>query len=164
MKTLLICFFSLSTNIAASISPIIRDTSIDTPEKARVAIAATSYSGSGCPKGSVSSILSDDRTVVTFGFDKFQALIGPKAKSSDSSKNCEIKLGLSYPSEFQLSIVRATYHGYIRLDDGVTAKFLSNYFWSGQPQIKVRLEHRQRVWFWNWTSVLQSSIFTVQLF
>jgi hypothetical protein len=145
MKTLLIYFLPLGTNIAASILPIIRDSSIDTPEKAKVTIAATSYSGSGCPKGSVSSVLSDDRTVVTFGFDKFQALIGPKAKTSDSSKNCEIKLGLNYPSEFQLSIVRATYHGYIRLDEGVTAKFLSSYFWSRQPQVKVRPECLQRV-------------------
>lgn len=137
MKSHLFHIFLAVANIAATTIPDARDISLDAPEKAKVTIAATSYSGSGCPQGSVSTILSDDRTVVTFGFDKFQALIGPKAKSSDSSKNCEIKLGLNHPSEFQLAIVKATYHGYIRLDDGVTAKFLSNYFWSGVPNNKV---------------------------
>lgn len=100
------------------------------PERTQVTIGATSYSGSGCPQGTVSTIISDDRTVVTFGFDKFQAIIGPKADPKDSSKNCNIKLGLNYPGDFQLSVVKATYHGFLRLDDGVLARFSSNYFWA----------------------------------
>jgi len=34
-------------------------------------------SGSGCPQGTVSTSISDDRSTVTFGFDAFQAYIGP---------------------------------------------------------------------------------------
>lgn len=133
MKSIVRLYWVLFGSAAASASIIDRkDLQAERPDKKTVTIATTSYSGTGCPAGSVATILSEDRTVVTFGFDKFQAIIGPKAKPADASKNCAIKLGVNYPKDFQLSIVRATYHGYVRLDDGVSANFFSNYFWSGK--------------------------------
>ena len=144
-------FLVFAISLATSSALIARDSLAEIPPKETVKIAGTSYSGSGCPKGSVSTILSDDRTVVTFGFDKFQALIGPRAKPADASKNCEIKMQLRYPNEYQLSIVRATYHGYIRLDDGVTAQFLSSYFWdrphkTGAAPKSVKVSFYQCLW------------------
>jgi len=100
------------------------------PPPQQVSIASASYSGNGCPQGSVSSVISDDKSVVTFGFDRFQAIIGPKAAQSERSKNCQIHLNLRYPSGFQLSLMEATYHGYVRLDDGVSASFISSYYFS----------------------------------
>jgi len=95
-----------------------------------VTIEQSNYSGNGCPQGSVSSIISPDRSVITFGFDQFQAVIGPGGKPGDKQKNCQLHLGLRYPGGFQVSLVTATYHGYVRLDDGVTANFLSSYYFS----------------------------------
>jgi hypothetical protein len=95
-----------------------------------ITIQQSTYSGNGCPQGSVSAIISPDRSVITFGFDQFQAVIGPRAKPSDKQKNCQLHLGLRYPSGFQVSLMTATYHGYVRLDDGVTANFLSSYYFS----------------------------------
>jgi hypothetical protein len=75
--------------------------------------------------------MSNDKSTITFGFDAFQAVYGPNTKSSDWSKNCQLHLKLKYPQGFQVSVMTATYHGYVRLDDGVSANFLSNYYFSG---------------------------------
>jgi len=100
----------------------------DPPQQ--VTIEKTGYSGNGCPQGTVSTLLSDDHTVVTFGFDSFQAAIGPSVSAANKQKNCQIHLGLRYPSGYQLSVLQATYHGYVRLDAGVNANFISSYYFS----------------------------------
>ena len=43
------------------------------PPSDQITITSAMTSGNGCPQGSVSTSLSPDRTVVTFGFDAFQA-------------------------------------------------------------------------------------------
>lgn len=96
----------------------------------QVTIEKTGYSGNGCPQGTVSTLLSPDKSVVTFGFDSFQATIGPDAPAADKQKNCQLHLGLRYPQGFQVSVMTATYHGYVRLDPGVTANFISSYYFS----------------------------------
>jgi Domain of unknown function (DUF4360) len=109
-------------------APIIPVAAGDIPQQ--VTIEKTGYSGNGCPAGTVSTLLSPDKTVVTFGFDTFQATIGPNSNPSDKQKNCQLHLGLRYPAGYQLSIMTATYHGYVRLDPGVNANFISSYYFS----------------------------------
>lgn len=96
----------------------------------QVTISSSTYSGNGCPQGSVSSIISPDKTTITFGFDRFLAAIGPSAPQNGQQKNCQLHLDLRYPSGFQMSLVTATYHGYVRLDQGVEASFISSYYFS----------------------------------
>jgi len=100
------------------------------PSPDQITIVDVSTSGTGCPQGSVSTSLSPDGTVVTLGFDSFLALIGPTAAQADKSKNCQIHLDLQYPGGFQYAVVDAVYHGYARLDPGVTGTFLSTYYFS----------------------------------
>jgi Domain of unknown function (DUF4360) len=109
-------------------TPIVPVSAADVPTQ--VTIQQTGYSGNGCPAGTVSTLLSADKTVVTFGFDSFQATIGPGANPANKQKNCQLHLDLRYPSGYQLSIMTATYHGYVRLDQGVTANFISSYYFS----------------------------------
>ncbi|KAH8592997.1 hypothetical protein B0O99DRAFT_628600 [Bisporella sp. PMI_857] len=96
----------------------------------QITILGAETSGTGCPQGTVSSSFSPDGTVVTFGFDAFVAYIGPNAKQSEKSKACQIHLNLKYPGGFQFAVVEAVYHGYARLDAGVTGTFLSTYYFS----------------------------------
>jgi len=95
----------------------------------RIQIRSATYSGSGCKQGTVSTTISPDRSVITFGFDEFQATIGG-ANQQDQQKNCQIHLDLTYPGGFQMSVLDATYHGYARLDAGVRANFISSYYFS----------------------------------
>jgi len=124
--------FSPIALFAAAVSAIPLDAATDDLQAppGQVTIEKTGYSGNGCPQGTVSTLLSSDKSVVTFGFDSFQATIGPNSNPNDKQKNCQLHLGLHYPQGFQVSVMSATYHGYVRLDQGVSANFISSYYFS----------------------------------
>ncbi|KAJ4374930.1 hypothetical protein N0V83_002008 [Neocucurbitaria cava] len=102
----------------------------DAPDPNQITIVDTSYSGNGCPQGTVSTSTSPDHTVITYGFDAFQTYIGPGTVPADRSKNCQLHLNLKYPGGFQYAVVDATYHGWARMDDGVTGSFITTYYFS----------------------------------
>ncbi|KAK0725965.1 hypothetical protein B0H67DRAFT_481092 [Lasiosphaeris hirsuta] len=102
----------------------------DQPDPSQIQIQSSSFSGNGCPQGTVSTSISPDKTVITFGFDKFQTYIGPGVSPTEKSKNCQLHLSLKYPGGFQFSVVDSTYHGYAQLDKGVTGTFYSTYYFS----------------------------------
>ncbi|KAK8122949.1 hypothetical protein PG984_011619 [Apiospora sp. TS-2023a] len=102
----------------------------DLPDPDSIQIISASSSGNGCPQGSITTNISPDRTVITFGFDAFQTYIGPGTNVSDRTKNCQLHLNLKYPGGFQYALVDSTYHGYAQLEKGVTGTFLSTYYFS----------------------------------
>ncbi|KFA73419.1 hypothetical protein S40288_04197 [Stachybotrys chartarum IBT 40288] len=111
-------------------SPIDLPIVIDEPDPALIRITGVNWSGNGCPQGTVSTSISADRTIVTFGFDAFQTYIGPGLPMSERTKNCQLHLTLSYPGGFQFAVVESTYHGYAILERGVTGTFFSTYYFS----------------------------------
>jgi len=106
-------------------------------DPSQITISSVSFSGNGCPQGSVSTSISTDRTVVTFGFDSFQTYIGTGTSVSDHTKNCQLHLNLKYPGGFDFTVVDAVYHGYAQLDSGVTGTFLSTYYFSQDASATV---------------------------
>lgn len=126
MKTSFAAISLLAATSAAALGP-------NAPPAASIQIGEISYSGTGCPQGSATFILSDAKDIVTFGFDKFQATIGPSSPPGDSRKNCNIKMQLKYSDGFQMAIAETVYHGYTRLDDGVNAKFTTDYDYLKNP-------------------------------
>ncbi|EGS22611.1 uncharacterized protein CTHT_0010820 [Thermochaetoides thermophila DSM 1495] len=121
--------------VLAAASPIanpsvVPDGWADTPDPNDIQIVSATFSGSGCPQGSVSTSISPDKTVITFGFDKFQTYIGPGTTIADRTKNCQLHLNLKYPGGFQFAVVESTYHGYALLEEGVTGTFFSTYYFS----------------------------------
>ncbi|KAI8938224.1 hypothetical protein NX059_005885 [Plenodomus lindquistii] len=121
------------SKIAALILPALASAypqSGSAPDPSQITILDTTYSGNGCPQGSVSTSSSPDKTVITYGFDAFQTYIGPGTVPADRSKNCQIHLNLQYPGGFQYAVVDATYHGWARLDEGVTGSFITTYYFS----------------------------------
>jgi hypothetical protein len=100
------------------------------PDSSLITISAATFSGNGCPQGTVSTSVSPDKTVITFGFDAFQAYIGPGTAVQDRTKNCQLHLNLKYPSGYSFAVVESTYHGFAMLDSGVKASFLSTYYYS----------------------------------
>jgi len=123
-------FTALFLPFLAAAVPLTTEATAEVPAANQVTIVSASTSGNGCPQGTVSTTISTDRTVVTFGFDGFQTYIGPGTKTSDRTKNCQIFLNLKYPGGFTFAVLQATYHGYAQLDTGVTGTFLSTYFFS----------------------------------
>lgn len=109
-----------------------------TPAKATVTIGDITYRGSGCPPNSVSSILSDAKDLVTFGFDNFQATLGPEVPRQDNRRDCDLRMHLNYAAGYQITVVNTVYHGYTRLDNGVNAKFTTDYDFGTKEGKKVR--------------------------
>ncbi|KAI1816121.1 hypothetical protein GGS20DRAFT_583780 [Poronia punctata] len=103
------------------------------PDPSQIQIVSVSASGNGCPQGSVTTDLSPDRQVVTFGFDSFQTYIGPGIAKSENTKNCQLHLNLQYPGGFQYAVLESTYHGYAQVEKGVTGNFYSTYYFSQSP-------------------------------
>ncbi|GAB1312499.1 hypothetical protein MFIFM68171_02709 [Madurella fahalii] len=124
--------FLLPALVAASpVAQIVgNDGWADAPDPSQIQIVDASFSGSGCPQGTVSTSISPDKTVITFGFDAFQTEIGPGTRMPDRTKNCQLHLSLKYPGGFQFSVVESTYHGYAQLEKGVTGNFYSTYYFS----------------------------------
>ncbi|KAJ3269048.1 hypothetical protein HDV01_001917 [Terramyces sp. JEL0728] len=104
------------------------------PDPSQITIKSISYAGTGCPAGSVSSVLSTDATTFTMIMSSFVASSGPGTKITDSRKNCQINLNLHYPSGFAYSIASVTYRGYVQIPDGITATQSALYYISGQTQ------------------------------
>jgi hypothetical protein len=102
----------------------------DLPDPREIQITSATWSGNGCPANTVSTNISPDRTVITFGFSSFQTYIGPGVSPIERSKNCQLHLNLKYPGGFQFAVVDSTYHGFALLEPGVTGTFLSTYFFS----------------------------------
>ncbi|KAI1655893.1 hypothetical protein F4813DRAFT_148081 [Daldinia decipiens] len=123
-------FIALLAPVLAVATPIGIIGGSDTPQPDEISIISASASGNGCPQGTVTSDLSTDRKVITFGFDAFQVYTGPGTKPADKTKNCQLHLNLKYPGGFQFAIVESTYHGYAQLETGVTGTFYSTYYFS----------------------------------
>ncbi|EAA35841.1 hypothetical protein GE21DRAFT_649 [Neurospora crassa] len=105
----------------------------DAPDPKQIQIASATFSGNGCPQGTVSTSISPDKTVITFGFDRFQVYIGKGYNPTERTKNCQLHLNLKYPGGFQFSVLESTYHGYAFLEPGVTGTFFSTYYFSQAP-------------------------------
>ncbi|KAK6223524.1 secreted protein [Colletotrichum tabaci] len=123
-------FLAFLLPVLAMTAPLVPSGMGDAPDPKEIQIVKASFLGSGCPQGSVSTTLSPDGTVITFGFDRFQTYIGPGVPMSEKSKNCALHLSLKYSGGFQFALVESTYHGYAQLEEGVTGTFYSTYFFS----------------------------------
>jgi hypothetical protein len=109
------------------------------PNPTDVQIESFVYGGTGCPSNTVSSVLSDDRTIMTLIFDQYVAQIGPGVSVTENRKNCQLNIDLRYPGGFQYSVFSADYRGYAYLDPGVTGVQKSIYYFSGQTaQVRNR--------------------------
>jgi hypothetical protein len=120
---------ALAASAYAAPSSVARTVS---PDPSQVYIKGITYGGTGCPQGSLSSFISADRQTFTLIFDQYVASIGPKVAITENRKNCQLNIDLQYPSGFQYSVFNTVYRGYVDLDDGVTARQQSTFYFSGQ--------------------------------
>jgi len=100
------------------------------PSPELITFGSATFSGNGCPQGTVSTSVNPDKTVITFGFDAFQAYIGPGTSYMDRTKNCQLHLNVKYPKGYNFAVLSSTYHGFALLEGGVNADFFSTYYYS----------------------------------
>ncbi|KAF2239065.1 hypothetical protein EV356DRAFT_528366 [Viridothelium virens] len=117
---------------AALVLPPVPENSGTAPNASQVQIESLTYGGTGCPQGTVASVISDDRTTMTLIFDSYVASMGSGIAITENRKNCQLNINLQYPGGFQYSIFSADYRGFAELDAGVNGTQQSTYYFSGQ--------------------------------
>lgn len=106
----------------------------DGPSGHEVKIAGFTYGGSGCPSGTVGSMLSSDLTTLTLIYDKFIAQAGPGLQPKDYRENCQTNVKLQYPQGWQFSVFKADYRGHVTLPENDTGTVKANYYFSGSSE------------------------------
>jgi hypothetical protein len=66
-------------------------------------IQSITFSGTGCPQGSVGQSLSNDRTSFTLIFDHYVASTGPATAASEATKDCRFDIVLSLPHRWRVT-------------------------------------------------------------
>jgi hypothetical protein len=93
-----------------------------------VTMTVVMSNGRGCPDGTVSSALSEDGTVATFGFDAHETYFGPSYPPSRKVQDCIVNLQFDFPLGFRYIFVDSTYHGSARLAPGMEATVDSKFY------------------------------------
>ncbi|KAI9147295.1 hypothetical protein HJFPF1_13334 [Paramyrothecium foliicola] len=83
---------------------------------AAAAINSVTFTGSGCPPGSVGGLLSSDRLHRTMIFEDYRAFV------TDPSKDCKITISFTMPSGWTGASLRSDYRGYALLASGAKAE------------------------------------------
>ena len=115
--------------VAATGTPAHATEELQGPENFKVNMIY--MNGTGCPKGSVTVAVEEDREAFVIAFSKFTAEVGPNAKPTDMRKACKVGISLDIPSDFTYSVTRMVHSGYANLAAGATAQEKSIYNWTG---------------------------------
>lgn len=89
-----------------------------------IRIRNMTYSGTGCPEGSVAANLAPDAQAVTLLFDSFAI---DQSGTGTTSKDCKVKLKLRMPSGWSVGIFAVDFRGYASLEQGVRGRQMAGY-------------------------------------
>jgi hypothetical protein len=131
MQLLDIIVFFAGLAVAA---PTLAERDGDHPSGHEVEIRGFTYGGTGCPQGSLSSQISDDKTVLTLLYDKFTAQAGKNIQPVERRKNCQVNVKIHFPQGWQFSIVKADFRGYADIPKGASGTCKATYYFSGHTQ------------------------------
>jgi hypothetical protein len=109
----------------------------DAPPPGSVSIQSFSYGGSGCPQGSVGSMITPDQTQIELLFDKFAAELDTKKTTFGSQANCSVSFELKYPSGWSVSWDRVEQSGSVNLSGGAQGQIRSRFYIPGNGGFDV---------------------------
>jgi hypothetical protein len=102
-----------------------------------VSIDSVTYSGDGCPPGSVAIGLSPDGEAFTVAFSSLFAAVGSGIAATDATHHCQLHIKLTVPPGWSYALASVDYRGYVALDPGLTATRQSRYHISGESPVKA---------------------------
>jgi len=96
-----------------------------------IALGVPGYGGSGCPAGSVSTVLSPDMKTLSLIFDQYEVSAGGATGRSYERKSCNVAIPVHVPNGYSISIFSVDYRGFNHLPRGATSQFNVEYFFAG---------------------------------
>ncbi|WP_433262182.1 DUF4360 domain-containing protein [Actinosynnema sp. CS-041913] len=130
----------------------------DVPPPGVIYVDVVTVNGSGCPKGSVATVVSDDRQAFTVTYSKYIAKVGPGTTATDFRKNCQLALDVKVPQGFTYGIAKIDYRGYAKLDRGITGVQKANYYFQGLSETVYKSHSYDGAYDDNWEAVDQIPI------
>lgn len=117
------------------------------PKVSDVEIKKAEVSGSGCPKGTASVIVTNSKPNGPADYFQVTADDFMVSKPGVSNKFCNIVLDIKYPGEWTYSILDVETDGYGEIYQGHSSVFLLEFSWrnSGQKPKKIR-EIKTKPW------------------
>jgi Domain of unknown function (DUF4360) len=73
----------------------------DLPPFDQVSLVDVVYGGSGCPAGTLSKAISDDKQLITLLFDQYEVESGPGIPPSKNRAACQLNLKMHFPQGWQ---------------------------------------------------------------
>ncbi|WP_246250790.1 MULTISPECIES: DUF4360 domain-containing protein [Actinomadura] len=102
-----------------------------------VSIEVASVNGSGCPQGTSSVVISENRTAFTVNYSEYLAYAGGEAPPTAFRKNCQINLRVRHPANYTYGIIGADHRGFAGLQAGATGLVRTSYYFQGSPTNQV---------------------------
>lgn len=96
-----------------------------------IRLGEPAVAGSGCPSGTVSTVLSPDQKQLSILFDEYIVEAGSNGKKL-SRKSCNIAIPVHVPQGFSVSIFKVDYRGYAYVPRRGMGSFKVEYFFAGQ--------------------------------
>jgi Domain of unknown function (DUF4360) len=96
------------------------------------------YAGTGCPNGTVASVLSPDNTALSVLFDQYVAEAGESNGKTMDRKNCSLGIPIKVPGGYSVSVIKVDYRGYTFIPRGARVRFDVEYFFAGSRGPAIR--------------------------
>ena len=100
-----------------------------------------SYRGTGCPEGTASVALTDDKKTLSVLFDEYVVEAGENAdvdpqniRKGRTFKNCRVTIPLDVPAGFHVAVVQVDHRGFVSVPEGGKAAFASAVFFRSRNQ------------------------------
>jgi hypothetical protein len=82
-----------------------------------------SYSGTGCPQGTVSATLSPDQRSLSILFDQYIAQAGGNTGQSRIAIGCQLNIPFNVPAGYRVQVVKMDYRGFTSVPQGARSTF-----------------------------------------
>ncbi len=103
------------------------------PRQSGIRITSISTGGTGCPPGSVFSIINGTGDIAEVEFTEFTILAENNTPVNNKDLSCDIAFAMSFSGTCKQAVVETRTHGYITLAQAAdaTARFINRFAFSG---------------------------------
>lgn len=86
-----------------------------------VSVRDVRYVGSGCPAGTASVELTEQRDALVTRFSAFEAAYGPGISPVEASRSCQLTMTVSMPAGFQFAVASYDHRAFFSVDARLVA-------------------------------------------
>lgn len=90
-----------------------------------------SYGGNGCPAGTASVVVSEDRQTLSVLFDRFIAEAGNTTGRRIDRASCNLRIPMRLDAGYSVALIKVDYRGFNAVPTGGSTTFNAEYFYAG---------------------------------